>query len=113
MQRSVLVFNEKIDRIRIKNRLRSLGVKVRHDSGGRVMVIDSDRDEKQIPQRLPKGVSLMPADKISAQPKKTMDHNEEMFLKSVKLRSSEKYRAMKAAQVLGESPEEQLLMTGY
>jgi len=33
MQRSVLVFDEKAHRIRIKNQLKSLGVKVRHDSG--------------------------------------------------------------------------------
>ncbi|NNE21515.1 MAG: hypothetical protein HKN11_02785 [Rhizobiales bacterium] len=97
--------------MRIKNFMRSYGAKILHDSGNRVIVIETDREPEEIVQRLPKGVTITPPDKAAKAGKERNEHDE-LFVKALKLRASNKYRRMKDQQVPGESPEEKLLVTG-
>jgi len=113
MEQKLLYFEEKKEGKRIKNRLKALGVKIRHDSGGRILVVEFDQDEEKLLDRLPKGVRLTPADEIAPDMREDLDHDEELFVKALQLRASKDYREMKARQVPGESPEEKLLATGY
>lgn len=100
-----------IDRIRTLNDIVSLGGKVRHDSGERLIVIDTaGLDEGVLQERLT-GARLVSLDEdIEALVPDLGDH-EELFLEALRIRTSSSYRRMKKRQKPGESPEEKELFS--
>jgi hypothetical protein len=99
-------------RSRALNAISSLGGKVRHDSGGRLLVIEVPGEvEKALAQHLP-GARVVPvdADVIGSFP--NLDSTEELFLDALKIRTSKSYREAKRRRKVGETPEEQQLVSG-
>jgi hypothetical protein len=106
MQNMFLIVENISERRRVKARLRQLGVKVIHDSGARLMVVDAPEDEKLLDDLLPSGTQLLSPDKAPTELVRNGDEHEMLFARALKLRHSKRYRELKAAQVPGESPEE-------
>lgn len=107
MQKMIIRSEKRSDRQLVKARLRQLGVKVIHDSGHRLMVIEAPDDLKEIEGRLPGGTELISPDKASPKMARKEDEHDLLFAKALKLRQSKAYRELKAGQTPGESPEEQ------
>jgi hypothetical protein len=100
-----------IDRIKTLNELTSLGAKIRHDSGGRLLVVDTTSvDEATLQERL-SGARLVPIDADVRDSIQALDESESLFLDALKIRTSPEYRAAKERQKPGESPEEKALFT--
>lgn len=114
MKGKLLVLEGKMDRInRIKamNVVTSLGGKVRHDSGGRIILIDTLGKDKKILGKLPKGAKLVSVDQDVKSYKVDLDPSEILFLDALKKRNSKDYRSAKKRQKSGETPEEKELFT--
>lgn len=106
MAHTILCVESLSDRRAARTLLRRLGVKVVHDSGARLLVIEAPDDPIRLGERLPSGAQLLAADKIPAALVRDSGPHEALFLRAVKLRQTKAYREAKAAQVPGESPEE-------
>lgn len=102
----------RIDRTKALNAITSLGARVRHDSGGRLIVIEiSEQGEKLLADRLTR-FRLVP---VAAEVRNTivdLDANELLFLEALKIRHSKEYRDAKKRRKVGESPEEKQLSSG-
>ncbi|SPH24053.1 hypothetical protein DEA8626_03101 [Defluviimonas aquaemixtae] len=107
MTQNVLCVESLSDRRATRTLLKRLGVKIVHDSGARLMVIDAPDDAARLRERLPAGAQLLPVDKIPAALIRESDPHEALFVRALKLRQTRAYQEAKAAQVPGESPEEQ------
>ncbi len=112
MKDQTLVTVNRQDRLRILNAARAMGVRVLHDSGGQLLVLEAGDKTDELLKRLPKQAKAVAPDKLSEKLRKTLSPSEELFASALKLRLSKKYQDMKAAQIPGESEEEQLLVTG-
>lgn len=103
---------ERVERSRELLAIAAVGGRVRHDSGGRLVLVDLPEGAE------PKLKQLMPGAKLAAPEgdlkglSRGLDANEKLFLAALRLRHSPAFRARKAARRFGESPEEQLLTTG-
>jgi hypothetical protein len=86
--------------------------RVRHDSGGRLLLVDLPADvEPKLKKLLPGAKLAPPAGDLKAV-SSGLDAGEELFLEALRLRHSPEFTARKAARRFGESAEEQLLTTG-
>lgn len=90
----------------------SSGAKVRHDSGGRLIVIEvSVEAEKALTERLA-GVRLVPLDSDVTDSIGDLEPTESLFLDALKIRTSKSYRDAKKRRKVGETPEEKELVSG-
>ena len=112
MDKRFLVLDDKGGRIRILNVVTSSGGKVLHDSGGRVVLIDTRGNDKEILGKLPQGSQLVGADQDVKSSLVDLDPSESLFLDALKLRNSKKYRTAKQRRKPGETPEEIELLSG-
>jgi hypothetical protein len=100
-----------VDRRRELLVIASVGGKVRHDSGGRLLVVElPESAEPELLKLLP-GASLVTLDAELSRPVPDLDEGEALFLEALRIRHSPAYREAKAKRVFGESPEEKLLAT--
>lgn len=112
MNEHVLVLDNPKDRTSVLNKAKQLGVKIKHDSGGRLIIFDSDLSSNTLLKKLPKGIKKVAVDEENIELRKTLSENDKLFISALKLRKSKKYCQMKAAQIPGESEQEKLLVTG-
>jgi hypothetical protein len=106
MTKKILCIENLTDRRITRAFLKRLGLRVVHDSGARLMVIEAPDDDAALRERLPKGARLFAVDKIPAALIRESNEREALFARALKLRQSKDYREVKAAQVPGESSEE-------
>lgn len=100
------------DRTKVLTALAAAGVKVRHDSGGRLLVVElTEEAEKALAERVREArlVSLDADVKAELAP---LTPTETLFLDALRIRTSKAYRESKAKRKYGETPEEQLLTMG-
>lgn len=97
---------------KVLNTMKSAGAKVRHDSGGRLIVIEVSKEaEKLLSQRLV-GARLVPLDADAKEVLGEMDPTESLFLDALKIRTSKDYRDAKKRRKVGDTPEERELVSG-
>jgi hypothetical protein len=102
----------RFDRRKLLAALSGVGARVRHDSGGRLIVIELPQAaEPELLKRLP-GAKLLPPNAEMKDSLADPDPTEALFLQALTIRSSASYRAAKSNRRFGESPEEKLLRTG-
>lgn len=99
-------------RRRAHNAVASTGGRVRHDSGGRLIVIEmmGDVAEDDLLSKLP-GARLLPVDTHLPEAIEDLDENDALFLEALKVRASQGYRAAKETRTVGETPEEKELLS--
>lgn len=101
-----------IDRRKVFKAITSSKSKIRHDSGGRFIVIETSREgEKELKERI-SGARIVKVDKDLKDSIPDLSPTEQLFLDALKLRGSKDYRDLKRLRVIGETPEEQELLTG-
>ncbi|MGB7068787.1 MAG: hypothetical protein WBD22_04780 [Pyrinomonadaceae bacterium] len=102
----------RMDRTKAMNAVTAAGAKVRHDSGGRFIVIEATKAvEAELSKTLPEA-RIVDVDYDLGDSIADLDSTESLFLEALKIRSSKSYRDAKARRVPGESPEEKLLVSG-
>jgi hypothetical protein len=99
-----------IGRVKVLKEVSSLGGKVLHDSGGRLIVINTSEMDEALFARIP-GARLVPLDASVKDLVQDLDENESLFVEALRIRTSPRYRDLKARQKPGETPEEQALFT--
>ena len=99
-----------IGRVKVLKEVLSLGGKVLHDSGGRVIVINTTKMDEALFARIP-GARLVPLDANVKDLVPDLDENKSLFVEALRIRASPRYRDLKARQKPGETPEEQALLT--
>ena len=91
--------------------LAAAGVKVRHDSGGRLIVVDvSAASEKALAAIA--GARFLPLDTELKDSIADLDSTESLFLDALKIRTSKGYRDAKSRRTVGDTPEERELISG-
>lgn len=105
----LLVLSRKRDRNKLARALVKQGVKVRQDSGGRVIVVDVPRGQEEILDNLPSGVRVADMNEgTKALPRP--DQNEKVFLEAIALRNKRSFARRLKTYRPGESPEEKELL---
>lgn len=101
-----------LDRKKILSALAAEGAKVRHDSGGRFILVElPKRSESALARRLP-DARLVELDAGLADAAGDLDPTEALFIEAIRIRASPKYRAAKRRRKVGDTPEEQRLVSG-
>ncbi len=105
-----------LKRKRALDALKARGGAVRHDSGGRLVVVEGPQEGEEqatasLREAAVEGASLVPLTEGVEAMISDLTPNERLFLEAVKIRNSPGYREMKARQKPGESPEEQAMFT--
>lgn len=86
------------------------GAHVRQSSG-RLLVVDApELNQTELQESVP-GSQLLNLDDQVADLVPPLDDSERLFLEGLRISSSAEYRQLKAQQIPGESPEEQLMFT--
>jgi hypothetical protein len=99
-----------IERRRALGALAEAGIKVRHDSGGRLLIVDASEETMSgLRDRVP-DVDVVPLDEVVDQVG-ALDAQDALFLQALRLRMSADYQSVKSELTPGETPEEQLLRT--
>jgi hypothetical protein len=99
----------RIDRARAMNAIREAGAKVRHDSGGRLIVIDARKSAQDALEKSLPGARIVPVDTDVKRTVPRLDETESLFLGALQIRTSKNYRARKRRRKFGETPEEKEL----
>jgi hypothetical protein len=100
-------------RIRVNtiNALSPLGAKVRHDSGGRLIIIEIPEEaEETLAKNIPT-VQVVPITEDMKVEIPDLNPDELLFLEALKKRYSKKFRDDKKKRKPGESPEEKQLFS--
>ncbi|MEO8219727.1 MAG: hypothetical protein ABI563_02930 [Specibacter sp.] len=100
-----------IERLRLLGVLADAGVKVRHDSGGRLLVVDASDQAVKAAQESGPDFDSVPLDGELTQRVGDLNAQDALFLQALQLRLSPEYQRRKSEMTPGESPEEQLLRT--
>lgn len=107
-----LRMGQRIERKKAISTISSMGGKVRHDSGGRFMVVEvSEEEEKALKKQL-RGARIVDFDSDIKEKEVDLDESESLFLEALKIRNSKDYREMKRKSKPGESPEEKKQLSG-
>ena len=106
MHSTILQIGDLSQRRLVRTGLRNLGLRVVHDSGAGLMVIEAPEDQKGLAERLPAGARLVTGDVATG-----ADERDMLFARALMRRMSKEYRKLKAAQTPGESPEEQQMFS--
>jgi hypothetical protein len=103
----------KLDRSKTLNAIKNSGAKVHHDSGGRLIVVNTEKVEKELMKLLP-GAKLIPIDEKLSEAIADLDlePSESLFIEALKIRSSKSFREAKKKRKPGESPEEKEMFSG-
>jgi hypothetical protein len=102
----------KFDRQKELRAISAVGAKIRHDSGGRLIVIEvPEGAEKELLRRL-RGARLVSVDADVTDLLGDLNPTESLFLEALKIRTSKSYREAKKKRKFGETPEEKMLTTG-
>jgi hypothetical protein len=102
----------RVDRRKEMAAIAAAGAKLRHDSGGRLIVLElPEGAEAALLKRLP-GAKLLPIGPEMAVAIPGLDPGEALFLEALRIRASAPYREAKRRRKAGASAEEQLLATG-
>ena len=96
------------ERRKLLTAVTSAGAKVRHDSGGRLIVVDVPPEAEKALAALP-GVRMLPLDAEVKASLPNLDSTESLFLDALQIRTSREYRDAKSRRKVGESPEEREL----
>lgn len=112
LQKSDQRLGFRIDRSKVLNAISSVGAKVRHDSGGRLLVISVSKETEAELARLLPEARIVAVDADPRQVISDLDPTESLFFDALKIRTSKNYRDAKRQRKYGESPEEQQLMSG-
>ena len=99
-------------RSQVLNALKESGVRVQHDSGGRLLVIEATERTEEVLRRRMKDVKIVSLEDDIEDSIRDLDPQDALFARALVLRYSPAYREMKARQKPGETPEEQLLVSG-
>jgi hypothetical protein len=99
----------RIDRVRALNAISTSGAKVRHDSGGRLIVIDARKSAQDALEKSLPNARLVAVDADVKGSIPRLDETESLFLDALQIRSSKSYRDRKRRRKYGETPEEQAL----
>ena len=99
------------NRTRVLSELAAAGVKVREDSGGKLLVIETTGDTDESLQQIG-GVAIVSPDESIEDRVGELDAQDELFARALAIRLSPTYRELKSRQIPGETPEEQLLISG-
>jgi hypothetical protein len=96
------------ERRKVLTAVTSAGAKVRHDSGGRLIVVDVPPEAEKALAALP-GIRVLPLDADVKASLPNLDSTESLFLDALQIRTSREYRDAKSRRKVGESPEEREL----
>ena len=102
----------RIGRIKTINSLTELGAKIRHDSGGRLIIIEISKEVENAIEKSISGARVIPVDSDMKDEISGLSSDELLFLSALKMRASKKYRSAKKSQKPGDSLEEQKLFSG-
>lgn len=100
----------RIDRTKALEAISASGAKVRHDSGGRLIVVEVPEEAEVLRERLPEA-RLLPVDADVRDEIANLDPTESLFLDALRIRTSEDYREAKRRRKYGDTPEEQELLS--
>jgi hypothetical protein len=101
----------RIDRAKALTAISESGARVRHDSGGRLIVIAAPEEAaKALAERLP-DARLVPVDADVKDDIADLDPTESLFLDALQIRTSDEYRKAKRERKFGDTPEEQELLS--
>jgi hypothetical protein len=100
---------DRIDRARALNAIAAAGAKVRHDSGGRLIVIDARKSAQDALEKSLPSARIVPVDADVKGTVPRLDETESLFLGALQIRTSKNYRARKRRRKFGETPEEKEL----
>jgi hypothetical protein len=103
--------DEGLERRRILSVVAASGAKLRQDSGGRLLVIESSGEADQILQRELPGVRIERIDEGVSERIPGLDPSDALFAQALAITSSQEYREGKRTRKPVESPAEQLLHT--
>lgn len=102
----------RIERTKALNAIVSSGAKIRHDGGGRLIVIEATAEAERSLARLLPGARVIGADSAAKESIAGLDSSELLFLEAVKIRTSKTYRDAKQRRKVGDTPEEKDLTSG-
>jgi len=100
-----------VERKRLLSALSSAGVKVRHDSGGGLLVVEIANENQESALRKYSGLKVLPLDENVGDRLSEIDEQDALFVRALAIRANPKYREAKRRRVPGETPEEQLLLS--
>jgi hypothetical protein len=101
----------RIDRAKALTAISESGARVRHDSGGRLIVIEAPEEAvRALADRLP-DARLVPVETDVRSDIADLDPTESLFLEALQIRTSEEYRKAKRERTYGDTPEEQELFS--
>ena len=103
---------ERIDRGRELLAVAAVGGRVRHDSGGRLLLVELPEGAEPKLSKLIAGARLARPEGDLRAVSGGLDAGEKLFLEALRLRHSAAFVERKLRRRFGESPEEQLLSTG-
>ena len=101
----------RIDRARALNAIAASGAKVRHDSGGRLIVIDAPKAAQNALEKSLPDARIVPVDTDVKGSVPRLDETEALFLGALQIRTDKNYRARKRRRKFGETPEEKQLFS--
>ena len=112
MVKKLLLFDKKEDRDEVINSLKNTPNKIIHDSGGRIMVIETREPDEEILRKVTRKVRLS-SDQIPERILTDPNSTESLFIRSFNLRKSPQYQSKMASRLPpGEEPEEKELFEG-
>ena len=100
-----------IERNRVLSAVAAAGATVRHDSGGRLFVIETSDEAAEVLGRELPGVRVVAVDGDVLGRLPDLDQSDALFAQALAIRYSPAYRERKSRMTPGETPEEQLLLT--
>ena len=104
-------FGYGIERTRTLKSISLSGAKVRHDSGGRLIVIELTVESRKKLKKLLPGIQILSVNSEVKDLISKLDPTEKLFLRALKIRNSKSYRNSKKRRKYGESPEEKELFS--
>lgn len=98
-----------IERRRALSALAEAGIKVRHDSGGRLLVVDASEETVRGLRDTAPDLEVVSLDDEVVDRVGALDAQDDLFARALRLRRSARYREVKSRITPGETPEDQLL----
>jgi hypothetical protein len=112
MAKKLVLLQREEDKNDIINIVTAEGGKIIHDSGGRIIVVETDGSEEKIRGKLPQGAALVSPEEDARSRFTELDPSESIFLDALNIRSSSNYRtAKRLRKPPGEEPEERKLLS--
>jgi hypothetical protein len=104
-----IVIDETERRETVLRALRDAGVRVVHDSGSRILVVDDARTDEELARAIPADTTLVPEGKDVARAIQRPDEADQLFASALDVRFSAAFLREKRARAPGSTDEEQLL----